>query len=67
MRYLTDFFLSGMLTGMFFILLGVSCANDGKREAWQDCAGISHEVCRMGSSSYERDCEYEYYKKGINE
>ena len=44
------------------------CVGDGKRVTWQDCAGVSHEICRMmPDSGLELDCEYEYYKKCINE
>ena len=38
------------------------CANEGKRETWQDCAGVYHEVC-----AGDRECEYVLYKACINE
>ena len=54
--------LVGMIAGL--VALGASCANDGKRETWQDCAGVYHEEC-VGSDF--QSCEYEYYKECINE
>ena len=48
--------------------LTTGCAGDGKRETWQDCAGVGHEICRMmPDSGLELDCEYEYYQRCINE
>ena len=45
--------------------LNAGCAGDGKRETWQDCAGVSHYWCY--DSDDTRACEYEYYKRCINE
>ena len=57
----------GLYAFLFMVLpfLVAFCANDGKRETWQDCAGISHYEC-YGSAAF-RACEYEYYKECIGE
>ena len=66
MRWLFDHpvcILCMAYAGLFTcLLLSEGCANDGKREAWQDCAGIHHEECRGDLA-----CEYEFYKECINE
>lgn len=56
----------GVVTWVIFcVWIGVlfnGCAGQGKREAWQDCAGIHHQVCQG-----DLTCEYEFYKECINE
>lgn len=48
--------------------LTTGCAGDGKRERWQDCGGVQHEVCqRLDNSSFKLECEYMFYKVCINE
>ena len=55
------YFASILAIGVLVNLM-TGCANDGKLEAWQDCAGIHHEECRGDLA-----CEYEFYKECINE
>lgn len=45
--------------------LMTGCAGEGKRERWQDCAGVSYEECRDREDSLT--CEYQFYKECINE
>ncbi len=60
----------GLYAFLFMVLpfLLAFCINDGKRETWQDCAGVNHPSECDGYLGHDYlDCEYEFYKECINE
>lgn len=61
------YFLLVVVVGLAVNLFMGGCANDGKRDAWIECAVTSHGVCRMMDYENEQRCEYEYYKRCIGE